>query len=189
MGSKFSAVRQNIMQKHLFVTNVVTTGGLLAAGDAITQNLEIAMNKEGTQKYSLQRTKRMLAVGLALGPFGHLWYSKLVDRLVPGVASTQTALKKILADQIVAGPFFCSAFFFGMALLEGKGVNGASEEVKEKFLPVYMIDWCFWPPAQFINFRFLPMEFRVIYVAVLTLCWNTFLSYYKHRDIPKPSES
>lgn len=58
-------------------------------------------------------TERMLAVGLALGPFGHLWYSKLVDRLVPGVASTQTALKKILADQIVAGPFFCSAFFFG----------------------------------------------------------------------------
>ena len=36
MGSKFSVVRQNIMQKHLFVTNVVTTGGLLAAGDAIT---------------------------------------------------------------------------------------------------------------------------------------------------------
>ena len=56
MGSKFSAVRQNLMQKHLFVTNVVTTGGLLAAGDAITQNLEIAMDKEGTQKYSLQRT-------------------------------------------------------------------------------------------------------------------------------------
>ena len=26
-----------------------------------------------------------------------------------------------------------------MALLEGKGVNGASEEVKEKFLPVYMV--------------------------------------------------
>ena len=44
------------MQKHLFVTNVVTTGGLLAAGDAITQNLEIAMDKEGTQGHTKDLT-------------------------------------------------------------------------------------------------------------------------------------
>jgi hypothetical protein len=64
-------------------------------------------------KDDLDFTERMLAVGLALGPFGHLWYNKIVDKLVPGVASSRTAVKKILADQIVAGPFFCSAFFFG----------------------------------------------------------------------------
>ncbi|XP_048762316.1 mpv17-like protein 2 isoform X2 [Ostrea edulis] len=182
MGLRFSKLKRAIITEHLLLTNVLTTGGLMGLGDVITQNLEIRMDKEGKQKYSLQRTERMLAVGLALGPFGHLWYSKIVDKLVPGVVSTRTAVKKILADQVVAGPFFCSAFFFGMGLLEGKGNQGAIAEVKEKFLPVYMLDWCVWPPLQFINFRFLPMEYRVIYVACITLCWNTFLSYYKHMD-------
>lgn len=55
----------------------------------------------------------MFLIGLCLGPFGHLWYTKFVEKLVPGAPSTTTALKKILADQIIAGPFFCSAFFFG----------------------------------------------------------------------------
>lgn len=62
---------------------------------------------------NLYFTERMFLIGLCLGPFGHLWYTKFVEKLVPGAPSTTTALKKILADQIIAGPFFCSAFFFG----------------------------------------------------------------------------
>ncbi|XP_062592615.1 mpv17-like protein 2 [Saccostrea cucullata] len=188
MGLRVSKLKKAIIDDHLLLTNILTTGGLLAAGDVLTQTLEISMDKENKQKFCWYRTERMLAVGMALGPFAHVWYSKIVDKLVPGVASTQTALKKILADQLVAGPFFCSGFFFGMGLLEGKGGEGAVAEVKQKFLPVYMIDWCVWPPAQFINFRFLPVEFRVIYVACITLCWNTFLSYYKHMDVNKITE-
>uniref|UniRef100_K1PBS3 Mpv17-like protein 2 n=1 Tax=Magallana gigas TaxID=29159 RepID=K1PBS3_MAGGI len=137
----------------MFYVNVLTTGGLLAAGDVITQQVEMAMDEDRTQKFNPKRT---------------------------GAPSTTTALKKILADQIIAGPFFCSAFFFGMGLLEGRGRSGAVAEVKDKFLTVYLIDWCLWPPAQFINFRFLPVEYRVIYVACITLCWNVFLSYFKH---------
>lgn len=63
--------------------------------------------------FNLYFTERMFLIGLCLGPFGHLWYTKFVEKLVPGAPSTTTALKKILADQIIAGPFFCSAFFFG----------------------------------------------------------------------------
>ena len=55
----------------------------------------------------------MLVVGCSLGPFGHLWYSHIVDKLVKG-HGVKVTLKKILADQAVAGPFFCSAFFIGM---------------------------------------------------------------------------
>lgn len=185
MGLKLSKLKQHKVFQNMLYVNVLTTGGLLAAGDVVTQQIEMAMDKDRTQKFNPKRTERMFLIGLCLGPFGHLWYTKFVEKLVPGAPSTTTALKKILADQIIAGPFFCSAFFFGMGLLEGRGMSGAVAEVKDKFLTVYLIDWCLWPPAQFINFRYLPVEYRVIYVACITLCWNVFLSYFKHMDSPK----
>lgn len=50
-----------------------------------------------------------------------------------------------------------------------------------KLLLQFQIDWCVWPPAQFINFYLLPTKFRVVYVATITFFWNTFLSWMKHR--------
>lgn len=182
-----SSVFKKLFTRYLFVTNTVVTGSLLATGDCVTQTVEKAYTKregdKSVRKHDWGRTGRMFTIGLMLGPFNHMWYNKLIEKIVT-TGGTKGALKRILADQICAGPFFCFSFFFGMGMLEGRGVDGALQEVKDKFLTVYVIDWFVWPPAQFINFYFLPKHLRVVYVGFLTLCWNTFLSWYKHRDLP-----
>lgn len=176
---------KKVFSKYLVVTNTVTCGCLLGAGDLLTQNIEQRFMHRKTDdssgvKINWSRTGRMFLMGVSLGPLTHLWYSHIIERFIKGTGN-KMVLKKILADQLVAGPWFCSSFFFGMGLLEGRGVQGAIGEVKENFLPVYLVDWCFWPPAQFINFKYVPIEYRVVFVCTLTLCWNTFLSYMKHR--------
>lgn len=40
----------------------------------------------------------------------------------------------------------------------------------------------FWPIAQFINFNFTPAPYRVMYINVLTMLYNVWLSIVKHND-------
>ena len=54
---------------------------------------------------------RMFCMGFVLGPFNHCWY-KILDHILKG-ATGKIVVKKIMCDQAVAAPFFCSSFFMG----------------------------------------------------------------------------
>jgi len=98
-------------------------------------------------------------------------------------------VKKILVDQLVAAPFFAITFIYGASLLEGKTMGGCWKEFKEKFPTIYLFDWFIWPPAQYINFSYVSPQYRVLYVNAVTVVWDVFLSYIKHRDIEAVQES
>lgn len=180
MNSLKRAWKKMFSSKYLLVTNTISSGVLLGAGDGIQQGIEFTRGKNYTVNYDWQRTGRLFTVGLIEGPPHHIFYT-VMDKVMPG-KSARIIVKKILADQIIAAPFFAITFFMGAGILEGKTSKEAWEEFERKFPAVYAFDWCIWPPSQALNFYYIPGQYRVLYVNAVTVIWDVFLSFMKHKD-------
>lgn len=170
-------VSSSFSGKNLLVTNTVSGAGLLMVGDMLQQR------REGEELHDWVRSGRMFLVGLSQGPPHHFWYIWL-DKKLPGKAAF-TVGKKILADQLLAAPFFAFTFIYGASLLEGRSLSECWVEFSQKFPTIYLFDWVIWPPSQAINFLLVPAPYRVLYVNCVTVIWDIFLSYMKH----KPDDS
>ncbi len=67
-------------------------------------------------------------------------------------------------NQISFGGFFCA-------------VKKSWENVKKKFVQIYVADCAIWPLVQMANFAFVPEHLQPIFVNIMNIGWNTFLSY------------
>ncbi|XP_045473142.1 mpv17-like protein isoform X1 [Harmonia axyridis] len=97
----------------------------------------------------------------------------------------KTAVFKAVVEQMTYGPAALICFYFGISLMEGKGLDGACEAVNQKFLPSWQVGIFFWPVLQTINFAWVPEKNRVPYVSACSLVWCCFLSYMHQLQLKK----
>lgn len=177
-------VTNSLFKKHLLLTNTVSSGILMSIGDGLSQYVEqksTHKEKENWQfKFNWSRNGKMFVVGAAQGPLHHYFYGWLDAKYIG--SSLKVTTIKILYDQFVMAPMCIAMFFYSAGWMYKQSMNDCTNEFKSKFATVYATDWMVWPFAQFVNFYYLPTDYRVIYVNVITMLYNVFLSYVKHTD-------
>ncbi|XP_067640820.1 uncharacterized protein [Eurosta solidaginis] len=113
--------------------------------------------------------------GCFVAPTLYGWL-RLASSMWPQTNLRVGALKAIV-EQISYAPFASISFYFGMTLLEGKGVNAAIAEVKDKYPKTLRIAICVIPFLQTINFGLIPEQNRILFVSFVSLFWITFLAH------------
>lgn len=162
--------------KYLLFTNICISVSLSSVGDCLEQQYEI-MTKD-LEKYSGKRTGHMALSGLTVGIVCHYWY-KFIDQRMPG-RSLSIVMKKVFWDQMICSPIVISTFFLTLGLLENTSREEIVQEIKEKAWKLYVAEWVVWPPAQIVNFYWLPNKYRILYDNTISLGYDVYTSKVKH---------
>uniref|UniRef100_A0A7S1XB96 Peroxisomal membrane protein MPV17 n=1 Tax=Compsopogon caeruleus TaxID=31354 RepID=A0A7S1XB96_9RHOD len=172
MAGIWAKYNQVLAEKPLMTKTMTSFTGFVL-GDLVAQSPDLQKGKA----WDSWRTAKLALFGLALhGPIGHYWYGFL-DRTVMTAAPTSAAAvaSKTAIDQILWAPIFTSIFFGSMKLLDGKQ-DEIPDEIREKLWPTMKVNWTVWPLAHVINFRFIPSSQRILYINVIQVGYNAFLS-------------
>eukprot|EP01060_Flectonema_neradi_P031065 TRINITY_DN4628_c0_g1_i1.p1 TRINITY_DN4628_c0_g1~~TRINITY_DN4628_c0_g1_i1.p1 ORF type:complete len:204 (+),score=19.85 TRINITY_DN4628_c0_g1_i1:66-614(+) len=163
----------NLISRYPLLSKSVTTGALFAAGDGLCQLIE-----DGSINSS-ERMLRMCAVGaLWTGPVLH-FYFKFLSSL-----KLKSALKTMLVDQTLGATVLTATFFFIMGFLEVLGgsdeltspMTNGIDKVTSQLVPTMIANWYVWPFLNYISFRFIELEYRVLWASAWGVLWNAYLS-------------
>lgn len=174
-GKMTSKVRVLFSPKYLLLTNMTITASLSSLGDIMQQSYEIAIHRQ--ENWNKTRTFHVSITGLVLGPPCHFWY-KFLDNYLPGRAPN-VIIKKLVLDQIFCAPVMIFLFLTTLGFLEKSSLQEMLVEFQECGRPLLLADWLVWPPAQVINFYFLPNRYRVLYDNTISLGFDIYYSFVK----------
>jgi protein Mpv17 len=63
--------------------------------------------------------------------------------------------------------------------------KSVKEKIKNDLMQPVMFEWIFWTPFQMMNFWLIPPHLRVLYMNLIYIFWDTFLSYVANNDVQK----
>uniref|UniRef100_A0A6C0EB84 Mpv17/PMP22 family protein n=1 Tax=viral metagenome TaxID=1070528 RepID=A0A6C0EB84_9ZZZZ len=117
----------------------------------------------------------------------------------PIIRSKTILVAKVYADQFIFSSLYPIFFFMTTGVLlantkkedfeyikQNKNLNYAKinksivdswENLKKKYLTIYIADCAVWPMAQMANFAFIPVAYQALYVNSLNILWNAFICY------------
>nr|PNR55050.1 hypothetical protein PHYPA_005943 [Physcomitrium patens]PNR55053.1 hypothetical protein PHYPA_005946 [Physcomitrium patens] len=168
------------LQQHPLRTKAITSGtsGVLAgSADMVAQKLAGAKNLQFKRSFLL-----MLYGFCYSGPFGH-YFHWLMEKLVPAARDSKTI---VIVEQLTSSPWnnFLFMTYLGM-VVEGRKWSSVKSQLKSHFPSVQLNAWRFWPLVGLINYKYLPIQLRVLFHNLAAVCWGIFLILRSKASVPK----
>ncbi|KAI1775442.1 hypothetical protein F4818DRAFT_416602 [Hypoxylon cercidicola] len=156
-----------------WATQVVTSLFIYLAADLSAQRI-------GGKDYVPERTARNLVVGVVFAVPNYLWFVWLSRNF--NYASHAVSIGvKIVIQQLVFTTVFSTYFFGFQALLAGDSLPEAWDRVRRTVPTSWVNAMKLWPAVTAFSFTFVPMEYRGVFAGVVSVGWQTYLSYLNRR--------
>uniref|UniRef100_A0A1E1WXI2 Mitochondrial inner membrane protein Mpv17 n=1 Tax=Amblyomma aureolatum TaxID=187763 RepID=A0A1E1WXI2_9ACAR len=169
-----------VMRAHPVKTQLITTATVMLSGDLIAQKV---LERRAT--IDVPRAARFFIMGIGfVGPVLRVWYLTL-ERVVGVGGGRAVVIKKVLLDQGVFTPMFIPSFLVTLGTLQRRSWEDIKRTVRTDYLPILKANYMLWPAAQLINFRFVPLSYRVPFASCVALVWNTYLAWKANRTTEK----
>ena len=121
------------------------------------------------------------------GVFLRVWYSKLDHFVGSAMRDMKTVSIKCALDQLILAPFSIISYFSYSALLEHGTSQRFLHETQRKFysdlIPTWIADCTVWPAANFICYGFVQLPYRVPFICVVQLGWQTYMANASRRTL------
>lgn len=85
--------------------------------------------------------------------------------------------KRVSSDQLLMAPIGLAMFLTSMGLMEGRDAQHIRGKFKDLYGQAIIANWQVWPLAQLINFRFMPLPYRVPFQSTCGVFWTLYLSF------------
>ena len=109
---------------------------------------------------------------------GQYWLG-LLERTVGKQVTLRNALLKTMLDMTIFGPFEIVMFIVWTNYLE-KSKQSIWEKMRNDFFIVLFNSYIFWMPTSFLCFYVIPAKYRALYMCLISVTWDTYMSYAAH---------
>ncbi|KAL9817440.1 hypothetical protein AtNW77_Chr4g0288681 [Arabidopsis thaliana] len=168
------------LQAHPLRTKAITAGVLAGCSDAIAQKISGVKTDsvpEIASPYGSFLICLIYLYGFAYGgPFGHFFH-KLMDTIFKGKKGNSTVAKKVLLEQLTSSPWnnFLFMSYYGL-VVEGRPWKLVKHKLGKDYPTIQLTAWKFWPIVGWVNYQYVPLQFRVLFSSFVASCWSIFLN-------------
>jgi len=178
---------QHSFDSHPYSTLAVTGGTLNALGDVVAQVSQMTLGRgehEERRRYDVGRTLRFFSFGVMISPFMGRW-NTFLERRFPLRAihtgstsrvSFRALSKRVACDQLIMAPIGLALFLGSMGIMEARSRHQIGERFKDLYGTALLANWKVWPLAQLVNFRYMPLPYRVPFAQACGVFWTLYLS-------------
>ena len=178
--------------RHPFAFAIGVTTVKTGAADLFVQTY--VEKRRRLEDIDWRRNLVFLSFGVTyMGAWQYLLFVKIMPRLVPGAEafaaksirdklSDAQGLRGLVIQNFVENginnPLLYFPIFYTIKeFLEGGDLRNGVKKYRAHFWEDLTAIWSVWVPAQFINFAFSPLWFRVPFVAMVSAGWTAFVSF------------
>lgn len=150
-------------------SKALTSAVILSMSDIISQLI-------GGRPFSIKRNIFVAIWGYVwAGPSAHYWQGFM--HKLSSKTDIKTVLMKVIIDQVTYGPVnnIANMTFFAL-MVESKGWKHLIAKIMQDYPAVQLNGWKLWPAAAMLNYRYVPLNLRVLFLNVVALGWSTFLN-------------